>query len=112
MDTDAAEMRAVTARGRAGFPYRRHYGNVTQAMGSSGARPAGYDDRGEGPATVLLHPFPFSRTIWAGIADALAARRRVIAGDARGFGESPVAGPFSIAELILRLRSGGRRGFR
>ena len=68
-------------------------------MASSGATPIGYDDRGSGPATVLLHPFPFSRTIWAGTADALAARRRVITVDARGFGELPPAGPFSIADL-------------
>ena len=68
-------------------------------MASSGATTAGFDDRGTGPATVLLHPFPLSRTAWAGIADALAARRRVIAVDARGFGDSPVAGPFSIADL-------------
>jgi pimeloyl-ACP methyl ester carboxylesterase len=59
----------------------------------------GYDDRGTGPALVLLHPFPFARTVWAGIADALAVHRRVIAVDARGFGEFPPAGPFAIADL-------------
>ena len=68
-------------------------------MASSGVTPVGYDDRGSGPATVLLHPFPFSRSIWAGIAEALAARRRVITVDGRGFGESPAAGPFAIADL-------------
>jgi len=68
-------------------------------MTSSGATRIGFDDRGRGPATVLLHPFPFSRTIWAGVADALAAHRRVIAVDARGFGEAPPAGPFAIADL-------------
>src|SRR5262245_21226659 len=68
-------------------------------MASSGAPPAAYDDRGAGPVTVLLHPFPFSRGVWAGIADALAAHRRVIAVDARGVGESPASGPFAIADL-------------
>jgi pimeloyl-ACP methyl ester carboxylesterase len=69
-------------------------------MPSSGATGVGYDDRGAGPALVLLHPFPFSRTVWAGIADALAVHRRVIAVDARGFGESPrAAGPFAIADI-------------
>jgi pimeloyl-ACP methyl ester carboxylesterase len=68
-------------------------------MASSGATPIGYDDRGTGPATVLLHPFPLTRTTWAGLADALAAHRRVIAVDARGFGDSPLAGPFSIADI-------------
>ena len=68
-------------------------------MASSGATPIGYDDRGTGPATVLLHPFPLTRTTWAGLADALAARRRVIAVDARGFGETQLAGPLSIADI-------------
>ena len=68
-------------------------------MPISGATPVGYDDRGTGPALVLLHPFPFARTVWAGIADALAVHRRVIAVDARGFGEFPPAGPFAIADL-------------
>src|SRR3954467_12834470 len=68
-------------------------------MGSSGETPAGLDDRGTGPATILLHPFPLRRDAWAGIADALAARRRVIAVDARGFGQSPLAGPFAIADM-------------
>ena len=68
-------------------------------MASSGAPPIGYDDRGTGPALVLLHPFPLTRTTWAGLADALAARRRVIAVDARGFGETPSTGPFAIADI-------------
>lgn len=68
-------------------------------MPSSGVTRVGYDDRGAGPALVLLHPFPFSRTVWAGIAEALAVHRRVIAVDARGFGESAPAGPFAIADI-------------
>ena len=68
-------------------------------MPSSGATPVGYDDRGTGPALVLLHPFPFARTVWAGLADALAAHRRVIAVDARGFGETPLAGPLAIVDI-------------
>jgi pimeloyl-ACP methyl ester carboxylesterase len=63
----------------------------------------GYDDRGAGAATVLLHPFPLSRTAWAGIADALAAHRRVITVDAHGFGDSPASGPFTIADLADEL---------
>lgn len=58
----------------------------------------GYEDRGQGPVLVLLHPFPFSRGIWSGVGDALAAHHRVIAVDAPGFGESPLpAGGASIA---------------
>lgn len=60
----------------------------------------GHDDRGEGPALVLLHPFPFSRLIWSGVGDALARHFRVIAVDGAGFGDSPPAsGPPSIAAL-------------
>jgi pimeloyl-ACP methyl ester carboxylesterase len=73
-------------------------------MGSA-ATTIGYDDRGTGSALVLLHPFPLSRTTWAGLADALAARRRVITVDARGFGDSPLSGPFTIADLADDLAS-------
>lgn len=70
-------------------------------MLTEGARPVGYDDRGAGAPVVLLHPFPFSRGIWAGLADVLATRHRVIAVDARGFGESPLASTprYSLADL-------------
>jgi pimeloyl-ACP methyl ester carboxylesterase len=48
---------------------------------------------------VLLHPFPLTRGTWAGLADGLAARRRVITVDAPGFGESPLGERWSIADL-------------
>ena len=59
-------------------------------MLSQGERPVGYEERGAGSPVVLLHPFPFARGIWSGLTDVLAARHRVIAVDARGFGESPL----------------------
>ena len=59
-------------------------------MLSHGARPIGYEEHGAGSPVVLLHPFPFGRRIWTGLADVLAARHRVISVDARGFGESPL----------------------
>jgi pimeloyl-ACP methyl ester carboxylesterase len=69
-------------------------------MLSRGTPPVGYEDRGGGGApVVLLHPFPLSRGSWNGLADALAAHHRVIAVDARGFGESPLAAPYAIADL-------------
>jgi pimeloyl-ACP methyl ester carboxylesterase len=69
--------------------------------GPAGARELGWSDSGSGPAVVLLHPFPFDRRLWAGLAEALAARRRVIAIDARGFGESApgLGGRFSVDDL-------------
>jgi pimeloyl-ACP methyl ester carboxylesterase len=50
---------------------------------------------------VLLHPFPFSRGLWAGLAEALATRHRVVAVDACGFGESPLpaTGRFALADF-------------
>ena len=68
-------------------------------MLSRGTPPVGYEIRGTGDAVVLLHPFPFDRHLWHGLAGSLAARHRVIAIDARGFGETPLTGPYSIADL-------------
>jgi 3-oxoadipate enol-lactonase len=68
-------------------------------------RAMGYDDRGSGPAVVLLHAFPFARDLWSGVADVLGGRFRVISVDARGFGESPlraisgVSAAYSITDL-------------
>jgi pimeloyl-ACP methyl ester carboxylesterase len=73
-------------------------------MLSQGARPVGYEDRGAGAPVVLLHPFPFSRELWAGLADVLATRHRVLAVDARGFGESPLS-RYTIADLADDLAS-------
>jgi pimeloyl-ACP methyl ester carboxylesterase len=69
-------------------------------MLSSGPRPIGYEVRGAGPPLVLLHPFPFARSIWADLVELLAGRYRVIAVDARGCGETPL-GPtgYAIADL-------------
>jgi pimeloyl-ACP methyl ester carboxylesterase len=61
-------------------------------------REIGYADEGRGAPLVLLHPFPFSRDLWSGLLPALSADRRVIAVDARGFGESALA-PYAIADL-------------
>lgn len=67
----------------------------------SGVQELGYAEGGSGAPLVLLHAFPFDRLLWAGLADTLAARRRVIAVDARGFGESApaVGGRFSMDDL-------------
>src|SRR5260370_30506895 len=43
---------------------------------------------GEGPAVVLLHPFPANHEFWLAVAEALFGRYRVILPDLRGHGES------------------------
>src|SRR5438270_9342971 len=59
----------------------------------------GYDSRGEGPALVLLHAFPFDRRMWSEQVAHLSGARRVIALDLRGFGETPLWKAASIDEL-------------
>ena len=49
-----------------------------------------YDDEGGGAPLVLLHGFPFDRSMWAGQARTLSAVCRVIAPDLRGMGETPL----------------------
>ena len=52
-----------------------------------------FDDRGEGsPALVLLHGFPFNRTMWREQVEALSGTYRIIAPDLRGHGETSGAG--------------------
>jgi pimeloyl-ACP methyl ester carboxylesterase len=50
-----------------------------------------YDDVGSGPPLVLLHGFPFNRSMWREQAEALSARYRVITPDLRGLGETTAA---------------------
>jgi len=45
---------------------------------------------GDGPAVVLLHPFPAHHEFWLPVAEVLTARYRVILPDLRGHGESGI----------------------
>lgn len=59
-----------------------------------------YEVKGEGPAVVLLHPFPCNHRFWFGIASALTARYRVILPDLRGMGQSEAGdGPVTMERL-------------
>ncbi len=49
-----------------------------------------YRTLGNGPAIVLLHPFPTNHEFWLPIADALSSRYRLILLDLRGHGDSGV----------------------
>ncbi len=47
-----------------------------------------YDDAGSGPAVVLLHGYPFNRSLWRDQTEVLKHQNRVITPDLRGHGES------------------------
>ena len=47
-----------------------------------------YTDTGSGRPVVLIHGYPFNRSLWADQIPALSDSHRVIAPDLRGFGES------------------------
>jgi pimeloyl-ACP methyl ester carboxylesterase len=47
-----------------------------------------YDDEGAGPSVLLLHGYPFNRSLWREQAEFLSERYRVITPDLRGLGET------------------------
>jgi pimeloyl-ACP methyl ester carboxylesterase len=54
---------------------------------------------GDGPAVVLLHPFPANHEFWIPVAETLATRYRIILPDLRGHGESTVGeGPATMSK--------------
>jgi pimeloyl-ACP methyl ester carboxylesterase len=55
------------------------------------SREIALDDIGDGPPLVLIRGVG-SRTVWRRVAPALGRRRRVVAPDLPGFGESPAIG--------------------
>lgn len=61
-----------------------------------------YDDAGSGPAVVLLHGFPFNRSMWSEQVSALQRDFRVIAPDLRGHGESEVTAGVNTMETMAR----------
>src|SRR4051812_42234435 len=67
----------------------------------------GRDEQGAGEPLVLLHGVASSRLIWRRVSEPLAARRRVIAVDLPGFGDSAPAGPgFELDAVSDRLADG------
>ncbi|KQX49582.1 MULTISPECIES: alpha/beta hydrolase [unclassified Streptomyces] len=49
-----------------------------------------YEDRGEGPALLLVHGHPFDHTMWQPQIDRFSRTHRVIAPDLRGYGRTPL----------------------
>ena len=59
-----------------------------------------YSEAGRGTSIVLLHGFPFNRSMWDEQVEALSARYRVVAPDLRGHGETSVTGePATMEEM-------------
>lgn len=59
-----------------------------------------YDEVGSGPAVLMLHGYPFNRSMWREQGDALRNHYRVIAPDLRGHGETTITpGPASMDEM-------------
>jgi pimeloyl-ACP methyl ester carboxylesterase len=59
-----------------------------------------YEDVGSGPPVVLLHGYPFNRSMWREQAEMLSGRYRVITPDLRGHGETNATQePATIAEM-------------
>jgi len=61
-----------------------------------------YDDTGSGPAVVLIHGYPFNRSLWTEQVSALADRYRVVALDLRGHGESEASTGASTMKLMAQ----------
>jgi len=69
---------------------------VGSLVASDGTRLV-FSDNGEGPPTLLLHGLACTREVWTEVTELLTPRRRVVAVDLRGHGEStPVVGTFSL----------------
>ena len=59
-----------------------------------------YDDAGTGTAVVLIHGYPFNRSLWNEQVEALVDHYRVVTPDLRGFGESDSSeGPATMNRL-------------
>lgn len=59
-----------------------------------------YDEAGSGPPVVLLHGYPFNRSMWSEQVAALSANYRVITPDLRGHGETTVTDePATMVEM-------------
>lgn len=70
----------------------------------------GVTEAGRGEPLVLLHGIATNRTIWDDVLPLLAKRRRAIAVDLPGFGESePVGDGFDLEEVAAAISDGVRR---
>ena len=65
-----------------------------------------YDDVGSGPSVVLLHGYPFNRSMWREQVEELRQNHRIIVPDLRGHGETTVTpGPATMESMALDIAS-------
>lgn len=64
-----------------------------------------YDDMGSGPAIVLLHGYPFNRSMWLEQAEVLKELHRVIIPDLRGHGETETTASAEISQMAADVVS-------
>lgn len=64
-----------------------------------------YEDQGSGSAVVLLHGYPFNRTMWDEQVEVLKNHYRVITPDLRGHGESKTTETASMEEMAVDVAS-------
>ena len=63
-----------------------------------------YEVTGDGPAIVLLHPFPLNHDFWAPVAERLSTRYRLVMPDLRAHGDSEAGdGPATMDKLAADL---------
>jgi pimeloyl-ACP methyl ester carboxylesterase len=63
-----------------------------------------YEVAGDGPAVVLLHPFPLNHTFWRPVAEQLSTRYRLVMPDLRAHGDSELGeGPATMEKLAADL---------
>lgn len=58
-----------------------------------------YDDNGSGPTVILLHGYPFNRSLWNEQVEALKESYRVITPDLRGFGETDASETATMVQM-------------
>ncbi len=74
---------------------------LTEASAQTGFGPQHFYQGGQGQTVVLLHGAGDQAGSWAGVAEALAPRYRVVVPDLAGHGSSaPGEGPISVAQIL------------
>lgn len=75
-------------------PQRTSVGRGVDSVGIA------YDDAGSGPVVVLLHGYPFNRSLWRAQVTALQENYRVIVPDLRGHGATAIMpGPATMEQM-------------